>query len=56
MNKVSSVDFNTAGMTAWNSLSILISKDDKLFDDLEEFDVFYFTIMEKLLSEEETDA
>lgn len=53
---VSSKDFDTAGMTAWNSLTILLDKEDKLFDDLKEFKTFYYMIMEKLMNEQETDA
>ena len=56
MTNVSSVDFNMAGMTAWNSLTVLLDKNDKLFDDLVEFEHFYFMVMEKLMAEEETDA
>jgi len=55
-DNVSSTDFNTAGMNAWNSLTVLMDKEDKLFDDLTEFEAFYFTVMEKLMSAEETDA
>lgn len=56
MQDVSSKDFDTAGMTAWNSLTILLDKEDKLFDDLKEFKTFYYMIMEKLMNEQETDA
>jgi len=55
-DNVSSTDFNTAGMNAWNSLTVLMDKDDRLFDDLSEFEAFYFMVMEKLMSAEEKDA
>ena len=55
-DNVSSTDFNTAGMNAWNSLTMLMDKDDRIFDDLSEFEAFYFLVMEKLMSAEETDA
>jgi len=56
MRNVSSADFNMAGMTAWNSLTILLDKDDTLFDNVDEFSQFYFMVIDKLMTEEETDA
>ena len=56
MNEVATPDFNEAGMSAWNSLTLLLEKDEELFDDLEKFEEFYFLIMERLMSEEEIDA
>ena len=56
MRDVSSEDFNNAGLSAWNSLTLLIDKTDTLFDDVEEFSEFYFMVIEKLMAEEELDA
>ena len=56
MRDVSSEDFNNAGLSAWNSLTVLLDKNDALFDDVEEFSDFYFMIIEKLMTEEELDA
>jgi hypothetical protein len=56
MQQIASMDFNKAGMNAWNSLTILLDKDDKLFDDVMEFEQFYFMVMDKLMAEEKIDA
>ena len=56
MRDVSSEDFNNAGLSAWNSLTVLLDKNETLFDDVEEFSDFYFMIIEKLMTEEELDA
>ena len=48
-------DFYEAGMTAWNTLTLLIDGVPQSFkeDQMDEFVIFYDTIIEKLLSEEE---
>ena len=46
-------DFINAGISAWNSLSILIEPGEStLFENPEEFKHFYIKVMEKLLTEE----
>lgn len=55
-NPLDNVEFISAGVSAWNSLTLLIEpKDATLFDDATEFKKFYSMVMEKLLEMEENE-
>lgn len=46
-------EFTTAGMYAWNTLTTLLSPDDRaVFDNTEEFREFYNQIIERIFEEE----
>lgn len=45
-------EFCVAGMYAWNKLSVLMDGDESVpFDDVETFNEFYSTIIDRLFEE-----
>ncbi len=46
-------DVLLSGMKAWNTIIEIFDGTDSTFDDVETFNEFYLTIMEKLLEESE---